>query len=119
MDMMTVGFDNMISSEGSDIDVANFKMGETEAKNAIYAKDKDGLYLFSDAQRDKMERDLSSNMLERFKTGYDSLSKAEQQKMSKSITRDSFSVAKVVDEEGKRKEPKHKRLYWGFYISRF
>lgn len=103
MDMMTVGFDNMISPEGSDIDVANFKMGETEAKNAIYAKDKDGLYLFSDAQRDKMERDLSSNMLERFKTGYDSLSKAEQQKMSKSITSDSFSVAKVVDEEGNEK----------------
>lgn len=99
IDTMGLSFANALTGNYTDDDVANFQHSLEAIKVNINAKNPDGTYVFTDAQRRAMQNDAQGSYLKGFKAIYEQLDDAQKEDVSKAIDDDSFELVQVTSKE--------------------
>lgn len=108
IDSMGLSFANALVGNYTDDDVANFQHSLANIEANINAKDIDGTYLFTDAQRKAMKDDARGSYLRGFKAIYEQLDEKQQEEATKAIDNDSFEIVEVENKEKPEEKTKIK-----------
>jgi len=109
IDSMGLSFANALSGNYTDDDIANYMHSLENIKSNINARDVDGTYIFTDAQRRSMMKDAEGSYLRGFKAVYEQLDDKQQDDVMKAVNDDSFEIVKVTNKETPE-EPKSIKL---------
>lgn len=95
IDSMGLSFANALSGNYTDDDIANYMHSLENIKSNINARDVDGTYIFTDAQRRSMMKDAEKQQVTAFKSLYDDMSQEEKDKIRESINNDKMPVVQL------------------------
>lgn len=95
IDSMGLSFANALSGNYTDDDIANYMHSLENIKSNINARDVDGTYIFTDAQRRSMMKDAEKQQVTAFKSLYDDMSQEEKDRIRESINNDKMPVVQL------------------------
>ena len=96
---MELSFVNGLAGNGSVDDMYNFDQAIASNKNLINALDKDGTYLFSDAQRQAYLDRMDKIYINGFKSAYSGMSRGQKAKIGEMLDNDSYTITIGKDGE--------------------
>lgn len=105
IDSLSRAFGNGVSGNYNEGDVVNYQYSLDRIKANINARNPDGTYMFSDAQRRAMARDADRIIAEGFESIYYELPEEKQKEIAQKLNDGTYSVANfafkdIVGEEG-------------------
>lgn len=95
---------NGISGTGNRQDLANAVYSNDVITRALYRKNPDGSYVFSDAQRRQIIKERENLAFNSFKASFDALPEDKRRDVYDKIKHDKMSFGTITDEEGNEKE---------------
>lgn len=99
INQMELSFTNGLTGVGSIDDMVNFQQAIEKNKRLINALDKDGTYLFSDAQRKAYLDSMDRVYINGFKSAYSDMSREQKRNIGEMLDNDSFTMSLGKDGE--------------------
>jgi len=99
IDSMGLSFANALVGNYTDDDVVNFQHSLANIEANINAKDIDGTYLFTDAQRKAMKDDARGSYLRGFKEIFEQLDEKQQRDIEEALNNNSFNIAQISNKQ--------------------
>ena len=93
MDAAGVSAKNVLSGDGTEDDIVTYLDSRKNTVNYINAKNSDGTYVFSDAERRTMANDYEKNVLKSFKNVFDGMNDDEKEAFYHKIMNNQSFVA--------------------------
>ena len=99
IDSMGMSFANALTGNYTEDDIANFQHSLSTIQANINAKNPDGTYIFTNAQRKAMLDDAEGSYLSGFKAIYEQLDDKQREEISRAIDDESLAIAQVTSKE--------------------
>ena len=104
IDSESIVLANGISGVGNSSDLANAVYSNDTITSAMYAKNPDGTFIFSDAQRKQMQKDREMATFNSFKASFNNLPEYKRKAVYEKIKSDTMSLGTIKDENGEERE---------------
>lgn len=104
IDSESVVLANGISGVGDSSDLANAVFSNDMITSAMNAKNPDGTFIFTDAQRKQMQKDREMTTFNSFKASFDDLPDYKRRVVYEKMKSDKMSLGMIKDEDGEEKE---------------
>lgn len=98
IDSLSTSFGNAISGNYDENDIVNYQYSLAKIKESVNARNLDGTYMFTDAQRRAMARDADNAVINGFIDTYSKLPEAQQQTIKKALSENKYSIAISKDD---------------------
>jgi hypothetical protein len=92
IDSLSASFGNAISGDYDENDIVNYQYSLAKIKESVNARNLDGTYMFTDAQRRAMAKDADSAVIGGFIDTYSKLPEAQRKTITEAIKSDSYNI---------------------------
>lgn len=92
IDSLSTSFGNAISGNYDENDIVNYQYSLAKIKESVNARNLDGTFMFTDAQRRAMAKDADSAVINGFIDTYAKLPEAQRKSITEAIKSDSYSI---------------------------
>lgn len=93
IDSLSASFGNAISGNYDDNDIVNYQYSLAKIKESVNARNLDGTYMFTDAQRRAMVKDADSAVVSGFIETYSKLPEAQRMAIASKLENDYFKIS--------------------------
>lgn len=100
IDSVGISLSNGILGVGDESSLDSSLLSDNIIKNGIEAKDEYGNYIFSDAERRKMQKDYEKSIFDNIKSGYELLTEGQRKVFFDGLESNSVSLGVVKDKDG-------------------
>lgn len=97
IDSLSTSFGNAISGNYDDNDIVNYQYSLAKIKESVNARNLDGTYMFTDAQRRAMVKDAEKAQLTSFKLTFDDMPEKERVRVVDLIKSDNYYIQTSED----------------------
>ena len=93
IDSLSTSFGNAISGNYDENDIVNYQYSLAKIKESVNARNLDGTYMFTDAQRRAMAKDADSAVINGFIDTYSKLPEAQRMAIASKLENDYFRIS--------------------------